>query len=69
MTHGVTPRVHGNHGKKPHNVFPLDTYTRATEFLKSYIEKYNVGSRSVYIYMKYSSLYKFVLKLMLNFED
>lgn len=44
MTHGVAPRVHGNHGKKPHNVFSLETYRRATEFLKSYIEKHNTGS-------------------------
>ncbi|XP_075216728.1 uncharacterized protein LOC142322021 [Lycorma delicatula] len=47
MTHGVAPRVHGNHGKKPHNVFPLDTYRRATDFLKSYIEKYNVVSSNL----------------------
>ncbi|XP_046672966.1 uncharacterized protein LOC124362474 isoform X2 [Homalodisca vitripennis] len=41
MTHGVTPRVHGNHGKKPHNVFSLETYRRATDFLKGYIEQHN----------------------------
>ncbi|RZF49085.1 hypothetical protein LSTR_LSTR008371 [Laodelphax striatellus] len=46
MTHGVTPRVHGNHGKKPHNVFPLDTYRRATEFLKDFIESNGVGGTS-----------------------
>lgn len=39
MTHGVTPRVHGNHGKRPHNTLPLDNYRHATEFLKHYIEK------------------------------
>ncbi|XP_054266388.1 uncharacterized protein LOC128988782 [Macrosteles quadrilineatus] len=44
MTHGVTPRVHGNHGKKPHNVFSLETYRRATEFLKSYIEQHNTNT-------------------------
>ncbi|XP_031842307.1 uncharacterized protein LOC116431278 [Nomia melanderi] len=38
MTHGVTPRVHGNHGKIPHNTFSLDIYKIATEFLKSFIE-------------------------------
>ncbi|KAL1123669.1 hypothetical protein AAG570_002745, partial [Ranatra chinensis] len=42
-THGVTPRVHGNHGKKPHNVFSLDIYRRATHFLKSYIESYHTS--------------------------
>ncbi|XP_044741395.1 uncharacterized protein LOC123302506 [Chrysoperla carnea] len=38
MTHGVAPRVHGNHGKKPHNTFSLDIYQHATEFLKQYLE-------------------------------
>lgn len=38
MTHGVTPRVHGNHGKIPHNTFSLDIYKIATEFLKSFVE-------------------------------
>ncbi|XP_032669745.1 uncharacterized protein LOC116843451 [Odontomachus brunneus] len=38
MTHGVTPRVHGNYGKVPHNTFSLDIYKIATEFLKSFIE-------------------------------
>lgn len=42
-THGVTPRVHGNHGKKPHNVFSLETYRRATEFLKTYIQLHNTA--------------------------
>ncbi|XP_046746305.1 uncharacterized protein LOC124411290 [Diprion similis] len=39
VTHGVTPRVHGNHGKVPHNTFSLDIYKIATEFLKSFISK------------------------------
>lgn len=38
MTHGVTPRVHGNHGKVPHNTFSLDIYKIAIQFLKSFIE-------------------------------
>lgn len=38
ITHGVTPRVHGNHGKVPHNTFSLDIYKTATEFLKKFIE-------------------------------
>ncbi|XP_066603390.1 uncharacterized protein [Prorops nasuta] len=38
ITHGVTPRVHGNHGKIPHNTFSLDIYKIATEFLKNFIE-------------------------------
>lgn len=38
MTHGVTPRVHGNHGKVPHNTFSLDIYKIATEFLKNFVE-------------------------------
>lgn len=40
MTHGVAPRVHGNHGKKPHNTFSLDIYRHATEFLKQYLEQH-----------------------------
>lgn len=39
MTHGVTPRVHGNHGKRPHNRFSLDIYQTATAFLESYIPR------------------------------
>lgn len=39
VTNGVTPRVHGNHGKKPHNRFSLDIYQQATAFLQSYIER------------------------------
>lgn len=38
ITHGVTPRVHGNHGKVPHNTFSLDIYKIATKFLKHFIE-------------------------------
>ncbi|XP_076683024.1 uncharacterized protein LOC143376488 [Andrena cerasifolii] len=38
MTHGVTPRVHGNHGKIPHNTFSLNIYQIATDFLKHFIE-------------------------------
>ncbi|XP_076299769.1 uncharacterized protein LOC143218464 isoform X2 [Lasioglossum baleicum] len=38
MTHGVTPRVHGNHGKIPHNTFSLDIYKIATQFLKNFID-------------------------------
>lgn len=40
MTHGVAPRIHGNHGKKPHNTFSLDIYRHATEFLKQYLEQH-----------------------------
>lgn len=39
ITHGVTPRVHGNHGKIPHNTFSLDIYQIATEYLKIFINK------------------------------
>ena len=39
ITHGVTPRVHGNHGKRPHNTFPLDIYKHASDFLNDYLEK------------------------------
>nr|CAH7726387.1 unnamed protein product [Callosobruchus chinensis] len=46
MTHGVAPRVHGNHGKKPHNTFSLDIYRHATEFLKQYLEQHT-GERNL----------------------
>ncbi|XP_043225379.1 uncharacterized protein LOC122383230 [Amphibalanus amphitrite] len=39
ITHGVTPRVHGNHGKRPHNTFPLDIYKHASDFLNDYLDK------------------------------
>ncbi|CAG0903185.1 unnamed protein product [Darwinula stevensoni] len=40
MTHGVTARVHGNHGKKPHNTFSLDSYQHATAFLQTYVQRH-----------------------------
>lgn len=46
MTHGVTPRVHGNHGKVPHNTFSLDIYKIATEFLKSFVEVQEARQKS-----------------------
>ncbi|XP_076261209.1 uncharacterized protein LOC143197040 [Rhynchophorus ferrugineus] len=46
MTHGVAPRVHGNHGKKPHNTFSLDIYCHAREFLKQYLEQ-QTGERDI----------------------
>ncbi|XP_012278431.1 uncharacterized protein LOC105698621 isoform X2 [Orussus abietinus] len=45
ITHGVTPRVHGNHGKVPHNTFSLDIYKIATEFLKSFIKQQEVKQK------------------------
>ncbi|XP_014241576.1 uncharacterized protein LOC106662204 [Cimex lectularius] len=42
--HGVAPRVHGNHGKKPHNVFSLDIYRRATDFLRNFIKEHSNSS-------------------------
>ncbi|BES92093.1 Hypothetical protein NTJ_04901 [Nesidiocoris tenuis] len=44
VTHGVVPRVHGNHGKKPHNLFPLKIYQRATDFLKEFTLSYSSSS-------------------------
>lgn len=35
MLHGVTPRVHGNVRKKPHNALPLDIYKFAENFVKT----------------------------------
>ena len=46
MVNGVTPRVHGNHGKKPPNTFPLDTYQHAAAFLQSYISRYSPNSNT-----------------------
>ena len=46
MTHGVAPRVHGNHGRKPHNTFSLDIYRHATDFLKQYLEQH-IGENAV----------------------
>lgn len=46
MTHGVAPRIHGNHGKKPHNTFSLDIYRHATSFLRHFIQRNTPGSNS-----------------------
>lgn len=46
MTHGVAPRIHGNHGKKPHNTFSLDIYRHATSFLRHFIQRNSPGSNS-----------------------
>lgn len=35
MSNGVTPRVHGNIGKKPHNSYSLDAYKCAETFVKN----------------------------------
>lgn len=45
ITQGVTPRVHGNHGKVPHNTFSLDIYKIATEFLKSFISQQKASAK------------------------
>ncbi|CAG0893083.1 unnamed protein product [Cyprideis torosa] len=37
--HGVSPRVHGNQGRKPHNTLPLDTYQHAVAFMEGLIAK------------------------------
>ncbi|PNF24764.1 hypothetical protein B7P43_G16635, partial [Cryptotermes secundus] len=46
MTHGVAPRIHGNHGKRPHNTFSLDIYRHATSFLRHFIQRNSPGSNS-----------------------
>lgn len=46
ITHGVTPRVHGNHGKIPHNTFSLDIYKIATEFLKNFVKQQEKNQRT-----------------------
>ncbi|XP_069678461.1 uncharacterized protein [Periplaneta americana] len=46
MTHGVAPRIHGNHGKKPHNTFSLDIYRHATSFLRHFIQRNTPGSNT-----------------------
>nr|CAD7439192.1 unnamed protein product [Timema bartmani] len=46
ITHGVTPRVHGNHGKRAHNTFSLDIYRHATTFLRHYIDKHMTNSQT-----------------------
>ena len=46
MTHGVAPRIHGNHGKKPHNTFSLDIYRHATSFLRHFILRNTPGNNN-----------------------
>lgn len=55
-THGVTPRVHGNQGKVPHNTFSLDTYQTATDFLKDFVKAQEIkqktkGSKNSLLYL------------------
>lgn len=40
MVNGVTPRVHGNMRKKPHNALSLDVYKFAENFVKSELSQY-----------------------------
>lgn len=40
MVNGVTPRVHGNVRKKPHNALSLDAYKFAENFVKSELSHY-----------------------------
>ncbi|XP_057332906.1 uncharacterized protein LOC130672374 [Microplitis mediator] len=55
VTHGVTPRVHGNHGKIPHNTFSLDIYQIATEFLKSFIKEQEINHKTIKTSIKNST--------------
>lgn len=36
----MSPRIHGNHGRKPFNTLPLDIYQHATHFVQTFIEKH-----------------------------
>ncbi|CAG7816025.1 unnamed protein product [Allacma fusca] len=40
VTHGVSPRVHGNQGKKPHNTFPFRSYQLAFDFLNNWFSEF-----------------------------
>lgn len=40
MVNGVTPRVHGNMRKKPHNALSLDVYKFAENFVKSELSQF-----------------------------
>jgi len=44
--HGVTPKEHGNHRKRPHNVFSLDIYQAATKFLQDFFERHKSTKES-----------------------
>lgn len=44
--HGVSPRIHGNHGRKPSNTLPLDIYQHATYFVQNFIEQHHVKSNT-----------------------
>lgn len=41
LAHGVSPRVHGNSGKKPHNTFAFDIYKGVEIFLKEFLKSYS----------------------------
>lgn len=60
MTNGVTPRVHGNIGKKPHNTFSLDMYKDAENFVKSVLADHggDIGKPIVVLAETRASIYQ-----------
>ncbi|XP_040565674.1 uncharacterized protein [Lepeophtheirus salmonis] len=44
--YGVSPRVHGNAGKKPHNTFSLSNYQEVNHFIKTYLEHHEIPNLS-----------------------
>ena len=42
LDHGVSPRIHGNHKRTPHNTLSLDTYQLAMRFLEAYLDKHAI---------------------------
>eukprot|EP00096_Caligus_rogercresseyi_P002928 TRINITY_DN15323_c0_g1_i1.p1 TRINITY_DN15323_c0_g1~~TRINITY_DN15323_c0_g1_i1.p1 ORF type:complete len:265 (-),score=57.92 TRINITY_DN15323_c0_g1_i1:388-1182(-) len=44
MTQGLSPRVHGNAGKRPQNAFSLSEYEKVRGFLKDYLESVRIPS-------------------------
>lgn len=73
MVNGVTPRVHGNVRKKPHNALSLDLYKFAENFVKSEILRHTndlnksvivVNESRVHLYQKFLAACSFDGKLM-----
>lgn len=46
QNHGVTARIHGNHGRKPSNTLPLDIYQHATYFVQNFIQQNHIKTPS-----------------------
>ena len=73
VDHGVSPRIHGNHKRTPHNTLSLDTYQLAMRFLEAYLDKHAIkdskkGPKSEAIHLPKSISKKIIHDAYLNYS-